>query len=80
MWRTWWLTEFVQSAFWRGAQGHFASPVDSGRLPASLLERFPGSEAARLVGLLCFLAGTAPSITRQSTEIDGLSSYAGDGD
>lgn len=79
-WRAWWLTEFVQGAFWRGAQGRFASPVDPGRLPASLLERFPGSDEERMVKLLCFLAGTAPSISRQSTEIDGLSSYAGDGD
>lgn len=79
-WRTWWLTEFVRGAFWRGAQGQFVSPVDPGRLPASLLERFPGSEEMRLVKLLCFLAGMAPSISRQSTEIDGLTSYAGDGD
>lgn len=79
-WRTWWLTEFVQGAFWRVAQGHFVPPVAPGRLPASLLERFPGSEAGRLVRLLCFLAEMAPSISRKCAEIDGSSSYAGDGD
>jgi hypothetical protein len=56
-WRRWWAEAFPRSAFWRGARGRFAAPVDVPRLPGSLLERFEeGPAAARLVAVLTFLA------------------------
>ena len=49
-WRTWWREAFVRGPFWESARGRFAPPVDVGRLPASLAERFAvDDEAARLV-------------------------------
>ncbi len=55
-WRAWWQETFTQTHFWRAARGSFARPVVEAALPASLLERFAGSEEARLVGLLRFVA------------------------
>jgi hypothetical protein len=54
-WRTWWLIVFANSPFWQGARALVMPPVDEKRLPASLLERFAGSLAERLVALLRFL-------------------------
>jgi len=56
-WRRWWREAFVRGPFWKRARGRFAPPVDVGRLPASLLERFAGAdEATRVVAALAFLA------------------------
>jgi hypothetical protein len=55
-WRRWWQDEFHATDFWRGARGAFATPVEPGRLPSSLLERFRGEERERLVALLRFLS------------------------
>lgn len=54
-WRKWWRETFAQSAFWRAARAAFMPPVESGRLPISLLERFDGDDEVRLVALLRFL-------------------------
>ncbi len=54
-WRGWWRTTFVASPFWRVAAAAFMPPVDGGRLPASLLERFFGEAATQLVSLLRLL-------------------------
>jgi hypothetical protein len=55
-WRTWWGSAFAASPFWKvAAAAAFMPPVDRGRLPASLLERFAGDAAARLVALLRFI-------------------------
>ena len=54
-WRSWWLERFACCPFWRVSSGLFATPVDGSRLPASLLERFVGEEAERLVSMLRFL-------------------------
>jgi hypothetical protein len=54
-WRAWFRTTFAESRFFKAVAGRFASPVARDRLPASLLERFPGDERERLVGLLRFL-------------------------
>jgi hypothetical protein len=51
-WREWWRSAFVASPFWRAATAAFMPPVDEARLPASLLERFSGDAAARLIALL----------------------------
>jgi hypothetical protein len=54
-WRGWWRTTFVASRFWRVAAARFMPPVDQARLPASLLERFSGGAAERLIALLRLL-------------------------
>ena len=56
-WRGWWLDQFVQTSFWKGACARFAPPLATGALPASLLERFGGEDMqTRLIQGLCFLA------------------------
>ena len=55
-WRDWWHATFTASRFWRAARARLGSPVAEETLPASLLERFAGDEAARLVAVLRFLA------------------------
>lgn len=55
-WRMWWHEIFTASPFWQIARAAFMPPVDQGRLPASLIERFAGDIADRLVALLRFLA------------------------
>jgi hypothetical protein len=56
-WRTWWRDSFPRTAFWMTGRGRFAPPVDLGRLPGALLERFAGATVAeRLQRLLAFLA------------------------
>jgi len=56
-WRTWWLKDFVDSPFWKNARAQFMPPVEAAALPASLLERFSGSDLAQqLVAALRFLA------------------------
>jgi len=55
-WQEWWLRSFAAGRFWNAASAAFMPPVQPSRLPASLLERFAGSAAERLVALLRFLA------------------------
>jgi hypothetical protein len=56
-WRTWWTETFPATAFWKTARARFSPPVRSGRLSASLVERFlPPAEAERIVALLAFLS------------------------
>ncbi len=55
-WRRWWQTTFAESRFWRRGKAALMPPVETMRLPASLLERFTGNdEETRLVALLRFL-------------------------
>ena len=54
-WRTWWRKAFAESPFWRITAAAFMPPVQTGLLPASLLERFSGDDEAQLVGLLRLL-------------------------
>lgn len=53
-WRTWWAETFVETVFWRAAQGDFATPV-VGPLPRALVDRFEGDDAERLAALLRFI-------------------------
>lgn len=53
-WRTWWAEAFVESEFWREAQGELATPV-VGPLPRALLDRFEGDAPDRLAALLRLL-------------------------
>jgi hypothetical protein len=55
-WRVWWHRVFVTSPFWRLAAAAFMPPVDQERLPASLLERFSGEVADRLIAVLRLLS------------------------
>jgi hypothetical protein len=54
-WRTWWRDSFTATPFWQVARAAFMPPVDPGRLPAALIERFAGDDADRLVALLRFM-------------------------
>jgi len=55
-WRTWWRDAFTATPFWQIARASFMPPVDAGRLPAAMLERFVGNSLAeRLIALLHFL-------------------------
>jgi hypothetical protein len=54
-WRTWWRDGFTATPFWKVACAAFMPPVDPGRLPASLIVRFAGDDADRLVALLRFI-------------------------
>jgi hypothetical protein len=54
-WRAWWLKDFVQSAFWRGAKSLFAKPVMEDCLPRSLVDVFKAKSREGLLKLLLFL-------------------------
>ena len=54
-WRRWWRDGFTATPFWRIARAAFMPPVEHGSLPASLIERFTGDAADRLIALLRFL-------------------------
>ena len=55
-WRKWWREVFVHTPFWQAARSRFVPPLDTRRLPASLLERFAGPERpTRLAQLLRFI-------------------------
>lgn len=56
-WRAWWLQDFVESSFWRGARAQFMPVIGIAALPYSLLERFKGPDPlSQLVVLLRFLS------------------------
>jgi hypothetical protein len=54
-WRVWWRERFPATPFWQVARAAFMPPIDRERLPASLLERFTGDGADRLVAPLRFI-------------------------
>jgi hypothetical protein len=54
-WRGWWCLIFTAMPFWQIARAAFMPPVDEGRLPVAMLERFAGSAVERMVALLRFL-------------------------
>lgn len=55
-WRQWWLEMFRATRVWREVQGRLASPVDTSRLPRSLLEYFKGDPLDQLVAALKILS------------------------
>jgi len=60
-WRTWWLTTFVESRFWKEARGQLMPVPGQKRLPWSLCEAFGIDRLDRLLKLLRFLRPlTAP--------------------
>lgn len=62
-WCAWWRTTFVKSAFFRAVRGRYVPAIDQAGLPASLLERFSGSDREKLISALEFLS---PLSTRSS--------------
>jgi len=54
-WRRWWRNMFTATPFWQTARAAFMPPVEHDRMPATLLDRFLGSQSDRLVALLRFL-------------------------
>lgn len=54
-WRGWWRERFPIMPFWQVARAAFMPPIDREHLPVSLLERFTGDDADRLVALLRFI-------------------------
>jgi hypothetical protein len=55
-WRQWWLKEFPESDFWRGASSRLMPQVEVAELPLSLFERFTGEAGARLARMLWFIS------------------------
>ena len=55
-WRQWWLTAFVEGAFWRAGRARFMPVLCEETLPWSLGERFGIERAGGLMKLLGFLA------------------------
>jgi hypothetical protein len=55
-WRRFWCEMLPETGFWRGAAGTLMPPVTVADLPASLLERFAGAPAERLLLLLRWLS------------------------
>jgi len=55
-WRRWWRDSFTATPFWQAARAALMPPIDDDRLPASLFQRFSGSEADRMIALLRFIA------------------------
>jgi hypothetical protein len=64
-WRQWWQETFVQTPFWKMTRARFASPLDMGAMPMSLLVAF-GFESMRayhepLLKALAFLGPSSAS-------------------
>lgn len=56
-WRRWWQERFPQTRCWRAEQGQFIPPIDTSRLPDSLLVRLQGGDLAiKLCRLLLLVA------------------------
>lgn len=60
-WRTWWLENFAQSAFWRAARARFMPSLCESALPLSLCEVFAVERRDRLLDLLKFLSALTAS-------------------
>jgi hypothetical protein len=59
-WCRWWRA-LTGSAFWERLRGKLPVDLDGGALPGSLLDRFEGAAAERMLGLLRLLASSAGS-------------------
>jgi hypothetical protein len=55
-WRRWWRDSLTATPFWQIARAAFMPPVEHERLPGSLLDRFSGGDADRLIAMLRFLS------------------------
>lgn len=55
-WRTWWLSEFRESAFWKLARARFTPLLNEATLPRSLVDGFGGEGRGPMERLLRFLS------------------------
>lgn len=55
-WRRWWREQFRATRFWLQAKGYVAEPEKLERLPADLLDAFPGWLRERLLAMLRFIS------------------------
>lgn len=55
-WSRWWQTELTATGLFVALRGLLASPVDTARLPCSLLERLTGGAVEQVTALLKLLA------------------------
>jgi hypothetical protein len=55
-WREWWLGEFVESPFWKGARGMFMPLLAELEMPLSLVNGFSAKTPEALAKLMKFLA------------------------
>lgn len=55
-WREWWLAEFVESLFWKGARAVFMPLLDEAEMPLSLVDGFTAKKRDGLVKLMKFLS------------------------
>lgn len=65
-WRRWWRDAFAATPFWQVARARFMPPIAHGQLPASLLDRFEGDDADRLVAALRFIGPLTGGGTMQA--------------
>lgn len=65
-WRKWWRTGFTVTPFWRAHAGGLMPPVDTTRLPASLMERFAGDARQQLIAFLSFLGPITAGASMQA--------------
>jgi hypothetical protein len=55
-WRTWWLTLFARSSFWKAARASVGAPIPASGLPHELFKRFQGNGEEKLLAFLRFLS------------------------
>jgi hypothetical protein len=68
-WRSWWQGAFAATPLWCSAGGSFMPPVNVAGLPASLLARFTGIDAAaRLSGMLRWLSPLTARTSERAAE------------
>ena len=65
-WRSWWLTTFTSTPFWRARSAEFMPPVECDHLPASLLSRFLGDAEEQLASCLAFLGPITAGASMQT--------------
>lgn len=54
-WLIWWREAFVESGFWKSVRSRFMPPLESARMPLSLVEAFGAERAKGMVNLLSFI-------------------------
>ena len=70
-WRRWWRTTFVETAFWRSAQGRLPTPIAPQTLPSGLWVQFTATTSAeRLTQLLVFIAPVSTVSGRVAVHTD----------
>lgn len=71
-WWRWWQREFVSSECFRALSGRLLPPVEVGRLPAVLLERFEGGGRQRIRQLLLQLLPLTTASSRSPISMAAL--------